>query len=183
VKLNLDAFRPYQPMVYQVTREEGWNYFRFAGIGFRESQFGALLYPPNDPCGRGDDPDGPQGPIPGYGCGLFQIDRRYHLPFINSPAFKSPAEQARYAIGVLKSNREWFQAHGWLGETDDTIKARMVYAAYNCGVVNVRKAILATPSDPNPDLFTTGNDYSAWVLAAADLLANLMPLQTPASVV
>lgn len=158
--------------VCSMTGEDRW---RFAALGLRESRWGDALTPSGDPCGTGDG---------GHGRGLVQLDDRYHRAFVESPAFLAPKQQLFYACGVLNDARAWFRVR-MPALTDPDLLERAVYAAYNCGPGNVRKAltlgrVVDGELSHDVDAYTTGNDYSHWIWRrAAEMKAALPSLFDP----
>ena len=72
--------------------------FIFSGLLLRESgaTYGGGYFPKGSIIGWGDNHNG---------FGPFQLDKRFHTPFINSPQSAFLPAQARYAAGILASNR------------------------------------------------------------------------------
>jgi Transglycosylase SLT domain len=108
----------------------------------RESAGGKTLSPPG-PAGTGDQ---------GHGRGLMQIDDRSHPEFTAGEGWKDPETNITYAAKLLRS---LYDAGG--GDLGAAV------AAYNAGP----RALKLT----DPDVITTGRNYSADVLARADSYA------------
>lgn len=142
--------------------------FRIAALGFRETEWGWALgyFPKGDPCGWGDHQ---------HAFGFLQIDRRFHATFLAEPISHTVAGQVAYACRILHNYRQFLRQT----VKDPRDLERATYAAYNAGP----RSVLATlqtqkaggSADPNPDLATTGSDYSAWVFAKADNLRKAFP--------
>lgn len=139
----------------------GEDPYLFAALMLRESGAGLApgYEPKSDPCGWGDQ---------GYGYGLFQIDKRFHQQFIESEGAKTAWGQATYALRLLKSNRRLLRV---LCHVPDLLE-RATYAAYNCGAGRVLRALRF---NKNPDDYTTGKDYAAWIWKRADALRRSAP--------
>lgn len=108
-------------------------------IADRESNLGEAL----DANGLGDN---------GNGCGIWQVDKRYHPDFVKSVNCATDhAEIARYAIEqvLIPYSKE-------LGSMEQAI------AAYNAGPESVKEAVAQRK---DPDSVTTGKNYSVDVLA------------------
>lgn len=105
----------------------------------RESAGGRTLNP-RGPAGVGDF---------GHGRGLMQIDDRAHPEFTTGEEWKDPQANITYGSKLLRS---LYDAGG--GDL------RAAIAAYNAGP----RALTLT----DPDVITTGRNYSADVLARAD---------------
>lgn len=148
------------------------------GILDRESLFG--LYLSSDLTGDG-----------GHGRGLMQIDDRFHANYIDKGTWKDPASNIDYGVSLLASYhnqmrmtptasmRTLIKSAQRLGIDpgqypdprpligQDALTAAI--AAYNAGTTAVLDAIAA---GFNPDLMTTGKNYSADVLFRADEYRN-----------
>ncbi|MEL6613965.1 MAG: transglycosylase SLT domain-containing protein [Bacteroidota bacterium] len=96
----------------------------------------------------------------GHGRGLMQIDDRWHTAFVDSTANNDHAANIDYAAGLLATEHRHF------GEWAPAL------AAYNAGRSRVSTAIGAGQS---PDVPTTGGNYSADVLARAQLFEVVFP--------
>lgn len=108
-------------------------------LGDRESNLGTAL----DKNGLGDH---------GNGCGVWQIDRRYHGDFVASVNCATDHERiARY--GVENVLIPYYEE---LGDMTQAI------AAYNAGTSSVKKAVR---NGKSPDAVTTGRNYSADVIS------------------
>lgn len=115
-----------------------------AGVGSRESRWGLALVP-QGPTGRGDK---------GNGCGLLQVDVRYHPEHVNSGDYQDPVKHLTYATKFLRSSVDFFtKKTGVSGVT--ALQAGI--AGYNCGPGNVLKAWQA---GYDLDFYTAGRDYS-----------------------
>lgn len=115
-----------------------------AAIAWRESHFGALL----DARGCGDH---------GHGYGVMQVDSRSHM-LVGNPDSIEHVMQAANTLndmrnGVARLFPDWSKSD----------RLRAAVAAYNFGLHNVK-------SIEHIDVGTTNNDYSADVLAKAEIL-------------
>ena len=115
-------------------------------IGSRESHLGQM--PPLARDWTGDR---------GHGRGVFQIDDRWHGPFVRGHANDDHAAHADYAARFLK---RLVTRYG-----GDYVRA---LAAYNAGPGNVDKALRQGRSAEH---YTTGGDYATDVLARARIVA------------
>lgn len=145
-----------------VSKERKLDPFEFGGLMLRESGGGVFLVPKNDPCGWGDE---------GNAFGLFQIDKRYHRQFVESPGAQWPITQARYAADLLVQNRAVLKRH-FPGIGDTRLREGM-FCAYNASMRRVREAI---ERQSNPNLVTTGQNYADWIIKKADKLRKAAPL-------
>lgn len=119
----------------------------------------------------------------GHGRGWLQIDDRFHGPFLAAhagcrsgswdftfsrreggarPAGRCPGMLAaqRYATGLILASEAFAVSHG----VPHVHAGRFAIAAFNCGAGNALRAFEAG-GIANIDRFTTGQDYSADVLA------------------
>lgn len=116
------------------------------------------------PSGRGDQ---------GHGHGLMQIDDRFHASFIAAigpdgvPLWKKPEWNILYAAEILAGNFLYFAG-----------SEAAAVAAYNGSAKKIHDALISAgvliPAANEAcfeiaDSFTTGKDYSRWVLAKRDL--------------
>lgn len=95
----------------------------------------------------------------GCGIGIMQIDRRYHKNYAATKAPNDHFSNVLKAAQILSQNLKDFKG-----------KKRPAIAAYNAGTGSVRSAIL---QNLNPDLFTTGQNYSRDVLRRYKLINEL----------
>lgn len=148
----------YAAQFYQAAQETGMDPFLLAAICDRESRGGKALR------SSGWSADG-------FGCGLMQIDRRYHSDFCNGPLAHDPQANISKGAEILRSyfDRLWNRPLPGI-KKDATLKASV--AAYNAGPVRVRQALNA---GEDPDFYTTGQDYSAWVLRRVTQLKGSTP--------
>ena len=159
---------------YRAFIEDAAKQYKFqasviGGIGSRESHWGLTLKPPG-PEGTGDFierrfPTGHRdGPLPsddgGFGRGLMQIDYDYH-EFARTGNWKEPKENISYGAKILHDLRRYFERQTNLQSLD---LLRAAIAAYNTGPHRVLKTIR---KGLDPDLYTTGGDYSTDVLSRA----------------
>lgn len=108
-------------------------------IADRESNLGEAL----DANGLGDN---------GNGCGIWQVDKRYHPDLVNSVNCATDhAKIARYAIERVL-----------IPYSEELGSMELAIAAYNAGTASVKKAVAQGKS---PDTVTTGKNYSVDVLA------------------
>ena len=114
-----------------------------AAVCDRESRGGLALRPD----GNGSD---------GHGCGIFQFDDRYWSDFCISGDANDPTKASKAAAELLVANFKVLKS--W----------RPAIAAYNCGRSAARRALAA---GEDPDVHTTGGDYSSWVLRRATALS------------
>jgi hypothetical protein len=115
------------------------------------------------PSGRGAPP--PPYMLPpdglGWGRGLMQIDFNVHYPWVTTNDWGDPTTNINKAAEILASNLRFFRAQGL---SEDTA-LRAAVANYNLGD---RAFILANvKAGRSPDLKTTGGEYSAYVVGAA----------------
>lgn len=126
------------------------------GLMDRESLCGLLLSP-KGPAGTGDG---------GHGHGLFQLDDRTHGAFIRTGGAYEPVRAARYAA-ANEVKPTVLVLEKLLGRTLDgtrELDLRCVLAGYNARDENVAKVVKA---GQDPDVVTTGKDYSYDVLKRA----------------
>jgi len=90
----------------------------------------------------------------GHDRGPWQINDIAHADWIATHDPLDPVASTDYAASILAAGVQHFQ------------DLRAGIASYNAGIGNVTVA--------NPDVHTTGGDYSASVLAKADTFANLL---------
>ena len=102
----------------------------------------------------------------GHGFGVMQIDKRYYPEWCASGKWRDAKEGIRMGAFVLRSFRN--SAEKWLPGNYD--RARAAIAAYNCG----RRAFMNYLAHSNPDIGTTGHDYSKDVLARAAVFQQLL---------
>jgi hypothetical protein len=145
--------------------------YQFAALALRESGAGwaPTYWPKGSAVGWGDGATQEQ-PELGHGFGLFQLDRRWHAPFISSPAAQTVAGQATYACKILATNRI-ILSKSPLHLTGDALE-RAAFAAYNAGTGPVLAAILRAH---DPDACTAHHDYSSWIFAKAEELRIAAP--------
>lgn len=106
-----------------------------------ESDYGSKLTLPFQALGEGDS---------GHAVGPFQLDKRFHAKFLNSPDAGDVSKQAMYvAANVIVPAVKAFP-----GNTDAQI------AAYNAGVAGVKKALAA---GENPGQVTTPTPHGSYV--------------------
>lgn len=106
-----------------------------------ESDYGSKLTLPFQALGEGDS---------GHAVGPFQLDKRFHAKFLNSPDAGDVNKQAMYvAANVIVPAVKAFP-----GNTDAQI------AAYNAGVAGVKKALAA---GENPGQVTTPTPHGSYV--------------------
>ena len=117
----------------QVASETGLDRNLLLAIASRESGMGKKL----DANWLGDN---------GNGIGLMQIDRRYHKDFAASYAPNNHLANIRYSAEFLQSNLRKFPGN-----------LHAAIAAYNTGADSVNEALRLKL---DPDLYTTGQDYS-----------------------
>lgn len=146
-KLTMAAAGRYWPLVQAVAADVGLPATLIMGILWRESLFGLALHPVG-PTGTGDL---------GHGRGLMQIDDRAHRTWVSSHDWADPLVNVRKGAEVLRDARNVFVARGYSGEQC----WRMALAAYNAGT---RAVLAAVQAGKDPDLVTTGKDYSKFVL-------------------
>lgn len=115
-----------------------------AGIAWRESCFGKTL----DAKGYGDN---------GNGYGVMQVDRRSHM-LVGAPDSVEHVTQAAHILNDMRNAIS--RAHPGWSKSD---QLRGAIAAYNSGPGNIRTI-------DKMDVGTTGNNYSADVLAKAAIL-------------
>jgi hypothetical protein len=149
---DLHRLMPWCDAIRKACAEKGESPYLLAAICLRESgaSWGSGYDPKGSATGSGDG---------GHGRGLFQIDDRYHRPFVESEKFADPLEQARYALGIVRAAREWFKDASSGIAPDDLERAAV--AAYNAGPGAVFHRL---QSGENPDQSTTGGDYSRWIM-------------------
>jgi soluble lytic murein transglycosylase-like protein len=121
-----------------------------AAICWRESLFGDALTP-KGPGGTGDG---------GHGRGLMQVDDRYHKDFCATDAWKDPYRNITKGAEILHDAVGFFAQRGFAGP----MLWRCAIAGYNAGCGAVLRAV-QNSAPPNPDIATTGYDYSSWVLS------------------
>jgi len=168
---------PWVSMIREVCEATGEDPFRFASLGYRESQWtwSPGYYPRGSTDGWGDDPDGPGGRL-GYGYGIFQIDRRFHRSFLMRADCKDPKVQAMYACKILRDNRRAFMSSVITVHGDEL--ERCTYAAYNAGYGRVAHQVIVGSgmgTHGDPDLVTTGKNYSKWIFTMASALKARVP--------
>ena len=147
---ELERLRPWVPAIRAACLAWDEDPFLLSAICLRESGAGwAPGYEPKGkPDGWGDN---------GHGFGLFQIDIRYHRGFVLSADARDPSRQAVYACRILHENRHYLK-HSASMPPDNLERAAV--AAYNAGVGSVIHRVIL---GEDPDLATTGHDYSHWV--------------------
>lgn len=96
----------------------------------------------------------------GHGHGLMQIDDRSHGLFTSSPLALNEAANIDYGAGVLHSYYRQALSRGLSGAA----ALRAAVAGYNAGAGRCIAAVLA---GHDPDVYTTGHDYSRDVLDRA----------------
>lgn len=102
----------------------------------------------------------------GHGCGLLQIDDRAWKTWCQGHNAFDPDQNIPEGEYILSLGLKWFPKD-----------LRAAIACYNCGPGNVRKGLALDP--PNPDAFTTGGDYSAWVLTRLNKIRPMDLLLVP----
>ena len=103
-----------------------------------------------------------------HGCGLLQIDDRAWRVWCQHHDAFDPNQNIPEGEYILSLGMKWFPN-----------SLRAAVASYNCGPGNVRRGLALVP--PNPDAYTTGNNYGADVLARLDRLKPIdlvIPLAT-----
>ena len=128
-----------------VADETGCPSALLAAIASRESRCGAAL----DGRGYGDH---------GHAYGIMQIDIRYHHP-VTMYGPSSPAH-VRQAESILEDYLERLLSDPTKAKWTDSALLRGAVCAYNSGLANLRTI-------ERLDVGTTGNDYSADVIARA----------------
>ena len=163
----------YKDLIFSVAKQYGFAPGVLAGLGSRESGWGTLLRPQNDPAGTGDfnarKPNRTtrrlrKGSLPpdglGFGRGLMQIDWDAH-PFARTGNWQDPAANISYAAQVLTDSIFYIKTHTTL-TGNDLLRAGL--AGYNAGAGNV---VSAWRRHHTVDSVTTGRNYSTDVLSRA----------------
>jgi soluble lytic murein transglycosylase-like protein len=176
----------YVPIINQVSNETGVPASIIAAIMWRESMFGLALTPPG-PTGTGDG---------GHGRGLMQIDDRYWTNWLAQNDWTDPYTNIKQGALIWQQKRNFFMSQGsgtvniTAGQAaklnavsgpypdprpiyDDAALNQAATAAYNAGEGGVLAALAA---GMDPDLMTTGKNYSNWVLAQVGVVANSLGL-------
>ena len=145
--------------------------YQLAALVLRESGAGwaPTYWPKGGACGWGDGAT-QEHPELGHGFGLFQLDRRWHAPFIASPEAQTPEGQAAYACKVLTTNRHILSMSPQ--HLAGAVLERAIFAAYNAGTGPVLAAVLR---GRDPDAPTAHHDYSAWIFVKASELRAAAP--------
>jgi hypothetical protein len=118
----------------------------------------------------------------GHGRGYFQLDDRFQVEYLrghrgcpdgtNRPRWRSALPKGRVPTLYAGAKRacQLIEANVWAAELEGVPFGHRVHfaaAAYNAGVGN---ALNGWRHSRDPDLFTTGRDYGADVLARRDTL-------------
>jgi hypothetical protein len=104
----------------------------------------------------------------GHGRGVFQIDDRYHQPFLRKHGSPPPvAEAAMYAASLIASNMKYAKEQG-VPEKD---RLRVAVAGYNAGMGGAMSGYRAGAVDSR----TTGDDYSKDVFARRSAIVKFLP--------
>lgn len=162
IHLDLAHVLPYREKLRDVCAEQGFDPFVLAGLGLRESGLGTCAgYAPKGPLGWGDQ---------GHAFGLFQIDKRFHAPFLATPASQTVEGQARYALALLQGNA------ASLGHLVPGLAPARALEATLCGYnASLTRVVNLVRSGQDPNLATTGKDYGRWVVAKAAELREACP--------
>lgn len=113
----------------------------------------------------------------GHGYGIMQIDVRYHQSFVSSGVWKNPNASIAKGAQVLSDFRSQitrFNGKKYKGLVIPRITGqdltRCSVACYNAGF----DAVVQFVEHGNPDLATTGKDYSKDVLERAEVFESLI---------
>jgi len=160
---DVRRIKPFVSILRVVSDEFVLDPYVFGALGLRETgmTFGRGYSPKGSIVGWGDNHNG---------YGPFQIDKRYHSAFINSSSAVFLPAQARYAAGLLASNRRRVHKHFPL--LSDLLAVRAYLAAYNASFHSVKMALT---DGKDPDSVTTGKDYSIWILRKSMQLRRAAP--------
>lgn len=113
----------------------------------------------------------------GHGYGIMQIDIRYHHDFVTQGLWKSVPANIKQGAQILSDMRA--QVEHWSGKSykgtviptmDSEEVMKVAVAGYNAGF----NAIVQYALHGDPDLATTGHDYSEDVLQRAEVFEDLI---------
>jgi len=147
-------------LIRAVARSYGLEPCVVAALISRESGGGRLLGRRGNPPDTGDN---------GHGRGLMQIDDRWHKEFIGiGDLWRKPAANIAYGCYLIELNLA-IAERGLAGRSKrETLRAAL--AGYNCGMSRAMKALM---EEGDPDLYTTGADYSKDVMERSERLRKM----------
>lgn len=169
LSVEIDRLAPWVPAILLASKETDVRFpvagaehpFILAGMLLRESGagYGADYVPVGSLEGWGDNHHA-------FSPWQFDIRDRDNLAWIATPEAKTREGQVRRAVYYLREGRAML---AWALSGD--MLARATVAAYNGDARKVLRAALRG----NPDLQTTGGDYSKWVFDKAAALYQAKP--------
>ncbi len=105
-----------------------------------------------------------------HGFSFWQLDINTHLAFIKSGEWKNPFKACYKAIQTLEEKKNWIEEN--IKDLKGFTLERAAISAYNCGQINVRRALEA---GNDIDARTFNHDYSKEVLRYSDIYQHLPP--------